>query len=112
MGERPMEARAKHPATAATTSRRLLLCLSFFLGGLREPDAPVAGARGLLLCAGEVGRARQWAQGRRRHRLSSTNVSSGGLSTATGSATDTAGGPEKPPHRRREPRRGGGCSKA
>src|ERR1017187_2244022 len=26
-----------------------------FLGGLREPDAPVAGERGLLVCAGRAG---------------------------------------------------------
>src|ERR1035437_7100400 len=52
MGGRPMEARAKLPATEqrfCTDS----FCVFPFLGGLREPVAPVAGARGLLLCGGE-----------------------------------------------------------
>ena len=60
MGGRPMEARAKLPATEqrfCTDS----FCVFPFLGGLREPVAPVAGARGLLLCGGEgePGRAEQ-----------------------------------------------------
>ena len=53
--------RGKAPGNGGNGSAQTLSVFFLFLGGLREPVAPVAGARGLLLCGGEgePGRAEQ-----------------------------------------------------
>src|ERR1035437_10310929 len=81
----------KSPGNGGNGSPQTLSVFLFFGEVSGDPLLLLPG-RGLLLCAGEVGRERQWAQGRRRHRLSSTNGRSTGQSTGTASATDTAGG--------------------
>ena len=92
LGGRPHGSAGKAPGNGGNGSPQTLSVFLFFGEVSGDPLLLLPG-RGLLLCAGEVGRARQWAQGRRRHRLSSTNGRSTGQSTGTGSATDTAGGP-------------------